>query len=449
MQDLLLEQKKEIERAVATAGEYRVASQYSELAVTSQKWFKMTEQQRFQKIQKFMKANIDVNVTQIPMETAGREENPLVKAGLPPHMHTIVWARAQELVSEESALVQCPGDPLAWMVKSSSGQRPHYVKPSKSGGYICDDLCISYKSAKICSHVVAVALKCERVDELIHWYKTLKTKPNFTVVAESGKPSSAGKKSTGRRKASTKKATQHVREVLASADESSFRSRAQVTPTVIHAHHAASSMQPTLPFSASPPTLVHNVAVNGGKNAAIAICSNLSSHSRQSVVMHSPPYLLPVAGNVCPTQPGFVPMGSMRTPPPLMPIVQTPVIVPTAVRPPVDSPFWIAFVRGNISRCNGCKGRIARSADNKPLPPPGDIVLRHREHVVYHNSRTGMFEQSRDDRNVYYHAHRTCVAPHFLDFNAAHHIKVDASILDELSEVHLSHLEEEFSVRFL
>ena len=50
MQDLLLEQKKEIERAVTTGGEYHVALQYSDPVVASQKWFKMTEQQRLQKV---------------------------------------------------------------------------------------------------------------------------------------------------------------------------------------------------------------------------------------------------------------------------------------------------------------------------------------------------------------------------------------------------------------
>lgn len=49
MQDLLSEQKKEIKHAVATAGEYHVAPQYADLAVDSQKWFKMTEQQRLPK----------------------------------------------------------------------------------------------------------------------------------------------------------------------------------------------------------------------------------------------------------------------------------------------------------------------------------------------------------------------------------------------------------------
>ena len=48
----------EIEKAVASCGEYRVVPQYSNLACDRQKWFKMTEKQRNTKISHFMKADI-------------------------------------------------------------------------------------------------------------------------------------------------------------------------------------------------------------------------------------------------------------------------------------------------------------------------------------------------------------------------------------------------------
>ena len=43
--------------------------------------------------------------------------------------------------------------------------------------------------------------------------------------------------------------------------------------------------------------------------------------------------------------------------------------------PSVYVPFWIFLAKGNISRCNGCKGRIGQ------LSPPGGIVLQHKEWV--------------------------------------------------------------------
>ncbi len=63
--------------------------------------------------------------------------------------------------------------------------------------------------------------------------------------------------------------------------------------------------------------------------------------------------------------------------------------------------FWILTVSGNISRCQGCAGKILRAADGKPLPPP---VLQHKEQVLFQNPKTGTFQLSHDFRNVYYHA---------------------------------------------
>ena len=81
-------------------------------------------------------------------------------------------------------------------------------------------------------------------------------------------------------------------------------------------------------------------------------------------------------------------------------------------RPRVETPFWVTFVFGNVSCCNGCKGKIACDPNKKALPPPDDIVLQHKEYVVYQNSRTGyLYEQSKDVCNVYYHPWKTYSIP--------------------------------------
>ena len=50
--------------------------------------------------------------------------------------------------------MQVPSDETAYIVKSTSGQKPHYyVRIAKGGGYLCDD-CLGYKSAKICADTV-------------------------------------------------------------------------------------------------------------------------------------------------------------------------------------------------------------------------------------------------------------------------------------------------------
>ena len=71
-------------------------------------------------------------------------------------------------------------------------------------GIIC---VMRYKSAKVCAHTVAASLKFDKIEALIKWYKKLKCKPNFTVLAESGKPITTGKQP---RKGVSEKASQQI-----------------------------------------------------------------------------------------------------------------------------------------------------------------------------------------------------------------------------------------------
>ena len=65
--------------------------------------------------------------------------------------------------------------------------------------------------------------------------------------------------------------------------------------------------------------------------------------------------------------------------------------------------FYVMYISRNISRCQGCSGKILRAPDGKPLPPPDDLVIQHKEQVLYQNPKTGNFQLSHDFRNVYYH----------------------------------------------
>ena len=270
----------------------------------------MSEQQRLQKVTKFMKANVCTD-SSLEVRNAETVETPLSPLGLSSHMSARMWSKACSLIEEESALVHSPGDSSAWIVKSCSGQRPHYVKPSK-GSYSCDEQCLTYKSAKICSHTIAVALKCNQLDKVIRWYRTMKCKPNSTAVAETGKPSSTGKKS--RRKASSKQGTKHVRELLATVEESSFRSRAPQSSghlssaTAMSQPHTvvSSSVQPHTAVSPSgrvagasnyntdvtPPCVVKNTVTNAGKAATVTV----GNYSTQSITICTPPPPLHAAG---------------------------------------------------------------------------------------------------------------------------------------------------------
>ena len=69
---------------------------------------------------------------------------------------------------------------------------------SHHGSFLCDDQCLSYKSMRICSHIMALAIKQNCLTNLLKWYCTMKHIPNFTILAESGKPSTAGKKANAK-----------------------------------------------------------------------------------------------------------------------------------------------------------------------------------------------------------------------------------------------------------
>ena len=80
------------------------------------------------------------------------------------------------------------------MVISKSGKQPHLVLPKKNGGMACDDDCPQYKSASLCSHVVAAALHNEQLTQLVLPDKKVKRTPNLTKLATSEMPKGRGRK---------------------------------------------------------------------------------------------------------------------------------------------------------------------------------------------------------------------------------------------------------------
>jgi hypothetical protein len=82
------------------------------------------------------------------------------------------------------------------------------------------------------------------------------------------------------------------------------------------------------------------------------------------------------------------------------------------------------------------------------LPPPDDVVLGHKEYVLFQNPKSGMFEQSREKRNVYYHPWLTCIAPNFRNFQPSQHITISASVKEQLNRQHKDFLGKEFGILF-
>ena len=413
------------------------------------------------------------------------------------------------------AIVQAPGDDCAWMVRSSSSKRPHYVKVSKCS-FICDDQCLSYKSTKVCSHTIAIAIKQESIEKFVKWYRTLKHTPNFSTLAEAGKPATAGKKPG--RKGMSKKSSQQIKKFIVDAEEAglewqsrgeeqlsthdsldvledpvlsieSEQSQTSAVTTLLQyqmstspQYHQPSTAQQRYQASTGPQYYQAYTGPHASAGAEHYQASTGQQHHQMSTgyqASSGPQHYNTSTGSYASTalfvshrDVQNINIGSITGPPPLIPTPSeglplyhspsssfSPIMSsqsisepgPSAIltqkqRPSVGSPFGVTFTFGNVSRCNGDKGRIFRDENKKLLPPPDDIAFGHKEHVVFHNQRSGVFEQSRDKRNVYYHPWKKCIAPHFSDFNSKKHIVIQESVKAKLLHVHKEFILNEFGI---
>ena len=77
-----------------------------------------------------------------------------------------------------------------------------------------------------------------------------------------------------------------------------------------------------------------------------------------------------------------------------------------------------------------------KGPSGKPLPPPDDLVLQHKEQVMFQNPKTGNFQLSCDLRNVYYYARMACVRRKYPTFNGQQHLRISNDVQHCLSSQH-------------
>ena len=165
------EQEREVERAVLGRGKYRFKEQYSSLQIPQSQWFKMTEKQRLDHMEKVASTKVVVSSTAVSPQVTSPVTNFEANKRLSVDVNTVaasvsvpleclkgIWQKAEELLNSQHGMSPAPGQPEeAKMVLSRSGKRPHLVLPCKGGCFKCDSDCINFKSLGICSHSVAVA----------------------------------------------------------------------------------------------------------------------------------------------------------------------------------------------------------------------------------------------------------------------------------------------------
>lgn len=210
LHELCEEQEREVERAVLQRGKYRLRPQYRVMEISESKWFKMTHEQRSQHLKKlhempvFDVADVGLDGTNelsptptvvcTPASLTQELATLTTHLGLPISAIEAIASKASDILSVAGGVVVAPGQPTARMVLSKTGKRPHFVVKKKNGGLACDSDCPQYKSASLCSHIVAAAKHDMELPELVSSYQNVKRCPNLTKLAVSGMPKGRGHK---------------------------------------------------------------------------------------------------------------------------------------------------------------------------------------------------------------------------------------------------------------
>jgi len=260
---------------------------------------------------------------------------------------------------------------------------------------------------------------------------------NYSKLSTIDTPKGSGKKSVSHRKASDKQSMKQIKQIL---QDSSGKHVYRVEPICesasnnedcaqsfdicdnegySHSHMTASQTVCDTPpplFSVSSASSLLESASSDQYSflppSMPATCASLSMASCTSTTLCGPAPLLPSLHS-------SVTNLSM----PYSPIVYAPLSF-GATPPHHRTPFWVVFVKGNISRCAGCGQRNLQTTDGSPHEPPADICLQHKEYVLFENPHTGCHQMLSDLRNVYYHAFQRCVKVKVPNFDAQNDLKI-------------------------
>ena len=351
-------------------------------------------------------------------------------------------------------------DGSEWLVKSTipTHQRPFFVECRKTGQVSCEKSCALFHSWCVCAHTVAVAKKKDCLDSLVKWLSK-RDDMNVTKLANSGLPKGAGKKGSTRRKFSTKLSTKSVRKMLQNVSDDAFTPRTGISTK---STAKPGIVQPTLP----PETVSVVTSTSHGTftNPHLPHVPPCVPPPLTSLPLHeTPPLVFPdlqscidgsysSPSSACPQSPAsiqqiYAPL--IRAPVQVsMPVMYAPMYYSQSSelqKECEETPFYLVFVKGNISKCGGCGKKDLRDSSGKTHSPPEDICLQHKEFIMFDNPHTGIRQRSHDQRNVYYHARKACAE------RKSRHPKViiPAEIRVRLSTIHMHHIMQEFGLEIL
>ncbi|VDI76228.1 Hypothetical predicted protein [Mytilus galloprovincialis] len=220
--ELTDEQKKDTEKAIIGMGPYQIRTEYIEHVQPSHAWFKLSESSRSKHISAFLKAplepsqfrsSIRISVGEQP-GTSGTSLDPqphhkslsisLEDIHLDPTIHEPIWKKAESLVN--SGLVnKAPGVQNGFMVASTSGKDPHFVRLLESGKGTCN--CENFKLLSICSHVLAACECGRKLQKLIKYLRKTRSAPNLQELSKVNMPKHPQRKPNQKPRSNKRKPT--------------------------------------------------------------------------------------------------------------------------------------------------------------------------------------------------------------------------------------------------
>lgn len=484
---LVKQQQQDMTKAIIGHGEYQLRSHYSFLAVSEDKWFQMSQQQRLHWINKFNTCQvqecvkISFTADKLAMPSTSREDSspisPDVSVGrfafqdnsslsvsiqdmiqstkLPYTSVEGMWRKASKLVTEANAVVCAPGlGAKDKMVKSQTGSSPHLVltKASVEGlQYKCDDKCPHYKSVSICSHTIAAAEANGDLQNFLEWFGHHgRQVPNLTKLSTHGMPSGAGKKGskTPRKKAVSKPILSDENRVPLNTQLSCYGTNyvsnaGNVNTAVCQKVGDFSSPVAACNAIFNPSDVSHMNTFNNylpspsNSWQAFPSSPNTPHYPYMWSNLHSP---WAWSQSISPLHP-HAPIPLSMTSPPIQQYESQPSVPMTSPslqqyqsQPPGDDHFKVYLKTGNISVCNGCRSKFGTS-DN--------IVVQHKEFRSYTNPHTG--SPASKLGNAYYHLSRKCIEKKF-----GRHVSINIVVTDDvkpkLTSVHKEILSQEFLI---
>ena len=417
LKEVVDEQVRELERAIIDRGKYRFCEQFKKFEVCENKWFlKISIEQRQSHIKRVLSLSVGQSKHVRPCNRQlfpQCSSNSILSVDINSFSHlvlvpnavpTAIWSKAKDILNDHAICSVPGGDAKDRLVKSSSNPRPHMVTFKRSGQYTCDKDCPNWESLSICSHSVASAEDNGDHEVFIEWFKKAKKSPNITKLVTTKMPQGRGRKGcVPPRKKKRKVTVQTHQALLDSFEEDSFEDE----PSNGSEDQGCSKEKTPVSYKASTlPKSKENYSHLQGGSVTI---THSGHHGGNTEVT--------VTGGTVETN-----LSLPCQPPPLVPCHS-----PLPSQSPDSNLFDLVFIKGNISVCRGCRQKYT-----KPVVPPLDLCIRHKERIHFcdHNGQ----QQARYG-NVYYHCNIPCIKSHCPEFSPAM-LHVQPAVTVQLMPVH-------------